>query len=814
MAVNGWWTTREARRALVGLTTLIVVVACNDNAVQVDPSPPVNDELADADDPADASDTLGAGDDSTDAGDAGDARTDSTTSAAEPSSGVAFEHFVVDADPPSGDECCLDVLAPGDVDGDGAIDLVLGSEHAAGLFWYRNRGTDGVWDRFPIGDGDFTTDAETADVDGDGDLDVVASSIDRDVIEWWEQTGDPADGGWSRHDIGPDWAHDVVVGDLDGDGRLDVAAYHVEEGRIDWYQQPDDPTTGWTTHLVAEQGGEGLAVADLDGDGDLDLVAGRAVYDNTDGRGGEWTRTVLIDDWDDRARAVVGDVDGDGVADIVLTSPESDGRLSWFSGPDWEEHVIEDDAGYTHSVELGDVDMDGDLDLMVGVMEWAGSHLVRVLLGDGGATWTPVVLADTGTHNARLVDLDGDGRLDVVGKNFQGPKAVEIWWNRPTSDAAAAPDASSSLEGFTYVEVDDDRSRFDDDTAFFGLAFGDVDADGDADIASGGYVYLNPGGDLTADWDRVDLGDQVGTTVDAMLVTDVDGDDRLDIIAEALPDVWWIEAADDGRWDGRIVSSVPPTSRPNGQGYRMGDVTGDGRPEIVLSGGASEAEVWYISIPTDPDTDEWPAVRITTQGSDEQIGIGDIDGDGDNDVAGGDTMDGGLYIAWFENPDDGSADWERHRLGSFDGVYPDRLDLADVDGDGRLDVVVSEETGSEDPDADVMWYRQPDDPTSTEWERHIIVTQYTTNGMDVGDIDGDGDPDLVTGEHRGRRRVAIWENLGPSTDGAVSWREHVVDEGKESHLGARLADLDGDGDDEIVSIGWDEPEYLHLWIND
>jgi hypothetical protein len=112
-----------------------------------------------------------------------------------------------------------------------------------------------------------------------------------------------------------------------------------------------------------------------------------------------------------------------------------------------------------------------------------------------------------------------------------------------------------------------------------------------------------------------------------------------------------------------------------------------------------------------------------------------------------------------------------------------------------------------------MWYRQPADPMSSEWQRHIVVTQYTTNGMDVGDLDGDGDPDLVTGEHRGRRRVAIWENLGSAPDGIVTWREHVVDEGKESHLGARIADLDGDGDFEIVSIGWDEPQYLHLWVN-
>ena len=210
----------------------------------------------------------------------------------------------------------------------------------------------------------------------------------------------------------------------------------------------------------------------------------------------------------------------------------------------------------------------------------------------------------------------------------------------------------------------------------------------------------------------------------------------------------------------------------------------------------------------------WPATRVTSTATDEQVGIGDINGDGRNDIAAGDMKDGGSYIAWFENPGDSSPDWVRHRLGEFDGVYPDRVDLADLDGDRRLDVVVTEENDGSSANAEVMWYRQADDPTDDNWQRNIVVTQYTTNGLDVADLDGDGDLDLVTGEHRGPRRVSIWENAGAGAEGAVEWIEHPVDEGKESHLGARVWDLDHDGDLEIVSIAWDEPQYLHLWVND
>jgi hypothetical protein len=79
--------------------------------------------------------------------------------------------------------------------------------------------------------------------------------------------------------------------------------------------------------------------------------------------------------------------------------------------------------------------------------------------------------------------------------------------------------------------------------------------------------------------------------------------------------------------------------------------------------------------------------------------------------------------------------------------------------------------------------------------------------MDVADMNGDGLPDIVTGEHRGSRKVAIWLN----TDRGDKWVEQVVDTGKESHLGARVFDLDGDGRPEILSICWDTYRNLHLW---
>ena len=75
--------------------------------------------------------------------------------------------------------------------------------------------------------------------------------------------------------------------------------------------------------------------------------------------------------------------------------------------------------------------------------------------------------------------------------------------------------------------------------------------------------------------------------------------------------------------------------------------------------------------------------------------------------------------------------------------------------------------------------------------------------LDVGDIDGDGDLDIVVGEHDPyrpeRARLLIFEN----DDGHGSrWRRWVVFTGDEHHDGALLVDIDRDGDLDIISIGW------------
>jgi FG-GAP-like repeat len=381
--------------------------------------------------------------------------------------------------------------------------------------------------------------------------------------------------------------------------------------------------------------------------------------------------------------------------------------------------------------------------------------------------------------------------------------------------AFSKPAASShvlSLDKWRYIQVDNQRGKWGDWDQpswlkYFGLAMADVTGDGYKDIVAGRYFYRNPGGDMTDPWPRITF----DINVDGMLILDVDGDSFADVIAEALPDVYWLEARDrqGNSWKATKIGTLPKTDHVNGQGYMLAQIIPGGKPEIVLASGKG---VFYFQVPENPQAGNWPRTRIAAETMDEGIGVGDINGDGDIDVAAGREPGKKHMVIWYENPGNGGGDWTG-RLVSETAFSPDRIVIAEINGDSRPDIVVTEERSpGPNPDASLYWFEQPDNPKNQTWKKHVVITEYSLNNLDVADMDRDGDFDIITCEHKGPKgtqKLQIFEN-----DGKGNLTEHIIDRGKESHLGALVADMDNDGDLDIISAAWDNYKYLHLWRND
>lgn len=403
------------------------------------------------------------------------------------------------------------------------------------------------------------------------------------------------------------------------------------------------------------------------------------------------------------------------------------------------------------------------------------------------------------------------GRLS--GAAAAGAMLILMSCGGPTLDESTSlspptKNAPLSTTEWTYIEVDSAKTMwgdYDDPEwlRYFGLAVADLDGDGFMEIISGRNVYFNPQGDMNERWIKLDL----GKNVDANLVIKGKKDPYPSILAERLPDVirFTLDPSA-GPGPGEVVAQVPPTGHHNGQGYKTADLLpGYGGEEVIY---ASQGGLYVL----DPSAGKpWPVTLVGKDASDEGFGVADMDSDGDLDLISGYRVPGAdaevpTVVVWFENPGGLTADWARHPVGN--SVFAtDRVEAADLNGDGRPDVVVAEERypGLE-PDASLWAFIRSD----TGFIRQNIVTQYSMNNLDIVDMDNDGDQDLLTAEHKGLNlTLQLWLN-----DGHGHFTMQEIDRGKESHLGTQAYDLDGDGDLDIVSIGWDEHQFVHVWRND
>ena len=366
----------------------------------------------------------------------------------------------------------------GDLDSDGRPDIIEGGDEH--LVWYHNPD----WTPRPIADGfKFAGGAMVVvrDMDGDGRLDVLTGRylkgrFDTRETVWYANTVD----GWQDHILSRTaFCHDLAFADLDGDGGIDAACDDQFRGEIVWLARPADPTAEWESHLIDTRRAMGAEAADIDRDGAPDVVAGRAWYRREDD--GSWTRhpfTTLEDSADSRfndyAKVSVLDIDGDGRLDVFATlfADAREGQVYAFLAPPdprdaWT--AVQVDAGPlfgVHSQAPGSFDGSSRVQVMVGETNIGGFgfgpnpnpkvYVYRLLdAATDPAGWERTLVDTTGTHEARAVDVDGDGLADVVGDEEntdlitpQRNGRVSWWQNTtvlPASTTSTTTSTSTSL---------------------------------------------------------------------------------------------------------------------------------------------------------------------------------------------------------------------------------------------------------------------------------------------------------------------------------------------------------------------------------
>ncbi|MEM8931901.1 MAG: FG-GAP-like repeat-containing protein, partial [Acidobacteriota bacterium] len=225
------------------------------------------------------------------------------------------------------------------------------------------------------------------------------------------------------------------------------------------------------------------------------------------------------------------------------------------------------------------------------------------------------------------------------------------------------------------------------------------------------------------------------------------------------------------------------------------DIDGDGDLDVMAVAQGSQDDVgWFEN--TAGDGSAWTE-RLITDGLTNPgwARAGDIDGDGDLDVVAADLGDlsNTGQVVWLENTGAYGAAWPQVVIASFNGVEP--VEVGDLDGDGDLDVVASSFLID-----DVVWYENTG--AGATWAAARKIDDFLQGkGLAVFDVDQDGDLDVGTAAPDGFARVdfgkVTWsENPGPAAIGAAaSWTRHELNDALfDGARGLCFADIDGDGD--------------------
>ena len=666
-----------------------------------------------------------------------------------------------------------------DIDNDGDQDLLF-----RGLSWKENidgMGTFAKQERIATGQAD---ELAVADVDGDGDNDILAAR-DREIV-WYENLngrtrfGPAVELGTYPNSI---YLNSFKAADIDADGDIDLflTVLGRQDRRSFWYEQVA-ANKEFTRH---ELDGHSQQFVDFDGDQDLDIIIASDTnifwLEKLNGTP-EFAEpaTIVILPPDSLRGFAVGDVDDDSDVDIVYANRKG---ATWLRNDNGEFEPVETDFesdvfSFNERVHLTDFDGDRDLDLLI-EREYVG--------GDGG--WWLSALENDGSNFAfrhvvmgdRLItrpqfflgDVDGDAGTEIFGvsrtslERFTFDTETHLF-AQSVEIVAKVPFAAETLADFdSDGDLDQFYSRFEHSCTI------------DHTTPCVGEIWYRPFDSLSGDFgDEILLDDPFH--IPKVSAVDLDEDGDLDVLGMlALPTSGgfiWYENTDGQGTFGPLQPLAPEVERL--VAYDAQDIDGDGDVDLIgwLPGVNSSVALENLdnsmdfgpateipsSIVADMDSDgdldfligtdtilwtkndggfvsQGETRRITTNQG-RNLTVGDIDGDGDNDILNTSTR----FAEWYENQNDG-REFQHRPIGINDSVSH-WAPLVDVDSDGALDLIVQKRGG-------LVWHRNEGLGTFSDEMTLLNVSIVTSHG----DIDGDGDLDFVSGS-------TLWHENRPIGD--------------------------------------------------
>ncbi len=512
---------------------------------------------------------------------------------------------------------------------------------------------------------------------------------------------------------------------------------------------------------------------------------------------------VGIGDVDGPVVLAIADFDDDGKSDIAVNGTDS---IHWFrrtgelSGQ-FEHYVIAENEVIPSSLIATDFNADGRPDLVWTSGAFSGDFFtIRMAQNLGGNPPQFDVRDIFGIpipDPMRLVgaaDLDGDGDIDLyAGTEDTTVQSGFFWFENDGEEFPTFPwrIVEEMQEGFERVR---------------GLAHADLDDDGDLDLIASWqpervswYENIGPDPSGFLDFIRHDLPD-IPFDPHRIRAADVDGDGDPDIVgldrSEEAP-VWWHEnlGGDPLSFQFHAVPDTNDAEDERPIALQTFDVDDDGDIDFV-SGWGESLEVGDIRLHENlGGTPVQFRTKLLTNSATtgRDFAAGDIDGDGDSDLAISNAADD---VIWWLRNDSGNPDAVRFLPRPIEtGVFQvGELATGDFDDDNRPDILWT----SFGANSVRIHQNLPTVPPAFIEQTLSNTENFAGNAVPV-DLDGDGDLDVVSAA-RNAIQVRWYENLGPR--GSPDFKLRVIDTNEDGPEHVAIADFDQDGDPDIaVALG-------------
>lgn len=377
---------------------------------------------------------------------------------------------------------------------------------------------------------------------------------------------------------------------------------------------------------------------------------------------------------------------------------------------------------------------------VTGVTDTAGNPLVQSLRF--GFDTTPgrfgeperVLAADNGSIGANSLaagDVTGDGIPDIVYADLGAeryPDAVYLRVGR--ADGQLAPPVKLDLS--TYFNSSSTRR-----CPITGLAIGDLNGDGRADVAVSSW---NCGVLVLAQTAAGTLEPRqfLDELIQVLRIADINGDGRLDLVG--VQNYWnkafvWLQKPDGSL----VLDQTPGLGDVAGRDVAIGDMNGDGRPDLVVALRTEGADAAKVALLLQQPDGRFSAPRYLRTGLSDGvwgIAVGDFNGDGRLDIAGTTQANRPASLLLFLQAADGGFPGFT-TLPTMDGAYA--VVAGDINGDGRMDLVVQHEGWSQVG----LYLQKPSGQFAPEELYGILGRSVSIQSLALADVNRDGLQDII-----------------------------------------------------------------------